>query len=95
VTRPLSLHFGTLLLLGFVAGATILLGLPAEVLSFSSLWRSSLSMLAAGILVFLLIEILSEATGQTAVALRTASPRRAPDRRRAPRSESSPGHSAA
>ena len=70
----MSLHFGTLLLLGFIAGATILLGLPVGRLkSFSSLWRSSLSMLAAGILVFLLIEILGEATGQTALALRAAS----------------------
>lgn len=70
----MPLHFGTLLLLGFVAGATILLGLPVGRLkSFSSLWRSSLSMLAAGILVFLLIEILGEAMGQTAVALRTSS----------------------
>ena len=68
---PVSLHFGMLLLLGFVAGATILLGLPVGRLkSFSSLWRSSLSMLAAGILVFLLVEILGEATGQTAAALR-------------------------
>jgi len=74
VASPLSLHFGTLLLLGFIAGATILLGLPVGRLkSFSSLWRSSLSMLAAGILVFLLVEILGEATGQTALALRAAS----------------------
>ncbi|HEX8757689.1 MAG TPA: multicopper oxidase domain-containing protein [Steroidobacteraceae bacterium] len=70
----MPLHFGTLLLLGFIAGATILLGLPVGRLkSFSSLWRSSLSMLAAGILVFLLVEILGEAMGQTAVALRASS----------------------
>ena len=63
--------FPTLLLLGFVAGATILLGLPvARLKSFDPTWRSSLSMLAAGILVFLLIEIMGEATGQTALALR-------------------------
>jgi FtsP/CotA-like multicopper oxidase with cupredoxin domain/zinc transporter ZupT len=68
----LNLHFGTLLLLGFIAGATILLGLPiGRLKSFSPTWRSGLSMLAAGILVFLLVEILGEATGQTALALRS------------------------
>jgi FtsP/CotA-like multicopper oxidase with cupredoxin domain len=66
-----SLHFGTLLLLGFVAGATILLGLPiGRLKSFNATWRNALSMLAAGILVFLLVEILGQATGQTALALR-------------------------
>lgn len=65
------MHLGTLLLLGFIAGATILLGLPVGRLkSFSPLWRNGLSMLAAGILVFLLVEILGEATGQTALAFR-------------------------
>jgi len=65
------MHFGTLLLLGFIAGATILLGLPVGRLkSFSPAWRNGLSMLAAGILVFLLVEILGEATGQTALAFR-------------------------
>ncbi|MDE2264707.1 MAG: multicopper oxidase domain-containing protein [Alphaproteobacteria bacterium] len=71
--EPLPLHFGTLLVLGFVAGATILLGLPiGRLKSFSPIWRNSLSMLAAGILVFLLVEILGEATGQTALAFRSA-----------------------
>ncbi len=67
------MHFGTLLLLGFIAGATILLGLPISRLkSFNATWRNGLSMLAAGILVFLLVEILGEATGQTALAFRSA-----------------------
>ena len=53
------MHFGTLLLLGFIAGATILLGLPVGRLkSFSPVWRNGLSMTAAGILVLLLVEIL-------------------------------------
>ena len=69
----MSLHLGTLLLLGFIAGATILLGLPiGRLKSFNATWRNALSMLAAGILVFLLVEILGEATGQTALALRGA-----------------------
>lgn len=74
------MRLGTLLLLGFIAGATILLGLPVGRLkSFSASWRSGLSMLAAGILVFLLVEILGEATGQTALAFRShASPSTAP-----------------
>lgn len=68
------MHFHTLLFLGFIAGATILLGLPVGRLkSFSATWRNVLSMLAAGILVFLLVEILGEATGQTALAFRAAS----------------------
>ncbi len=67
----MQLQFGPLLLLGFLAGATILLGLPVGRLkSFSSAWRGSLSMLAAGILAFLLVEIMGQATGQTALALR-------------------------
>lgn len=65
------MHLGTLLVLGFVAGATILLGLPvARLKGFSTTWRNGLSMLAAGILVFLLVEILGEATGQAALAFR-------------------------
>jgi manganese oxidase len=66
------MRLGTLLLLGFIAGATILLGLPVGRLkSFGGSWRTGLSMLAAGILVFLLVEILGEATGQTALAFRS------------------------
>lgn len=68
----MSLHFRTLLLLGFLAGATIMLGLPVgRMQSSDTSWRNGLSMLAAGILVFLLIEILGQATGQTALALRS------------------------
>ncbi|MHB8813528.1 MAG: hypothetical protein ACYDAE_09685 [Steroidobacteraceae bacterium] len=49
--------------------------MPSGVLSsdfqrWPSAWRSGLSMLAAGILVFLLVEILGEATSQTALAIR-------------------------
>lgn len=61
----------SLLFLGFVAGATIFTGLLAGRLKFfSPAGRSALSMFAAGILAFLLVEIMGEATGQTAVALR-------------------------
>ena len=69
----MTLPAGTLLLLGFLSGATILLGLPVGRLkTVGTTWRNSLSMLAAGILVFLLVEILGQATGQTALALRGA-----------------------
>ncbi|HET9869695.1 MAG TPA: multicopper oxidase domain-containing protein [bacterium] len=64
------MHFPTLLLLGFIAGGTILIGLPVGRLKgFHPTLRASLSMFAAGILVFLLVEILGEACGQTAAAL--------------------------
>ncbi|HUX51591.1 MAG TPA: ZIP family metal transporter [Spirochaetia bacterium] len=64
---------GTLILLGFFAGATIVLGLPiARLKSFNATMRSSLTMFAAGILVFLLVEILGDATGETADQLRLA-----------------------
>ena len=64
------MNFGLLLVLGFIAGATILLGLPvARLKSFNSTLRSSLSMLAAGILVFLLVEILNDASEPTISAL--------------------------
>ncbi len=67
------MHFWTLLLLGSITGGTILLGLPiARLRGFSATLRASLSMLAAGILVFLLVEILGEASGQTSVALQAA-----------------------
>ncbi len=64
------MHFATVVLLGFIAGATILLGLPVGRLkSFNSTLRSSLSMLAVGILVFLLVEILGDASEPTVTAL--------------------------
>jgi zinc transporter ZupT len=66
------MNFGSVLLLGFIAGATILLGLPAGRLkSFNPTLRSFLSMLAAGILVFLLVEILGDAGGDAAESLKT------------------------
>jgi zinc transporter ZupT len=65
------MSFGSVLLLGFIAGATILLGLPAGRLkSFNPTLRSFLSMLAAGILVFLLVEILGDAGGDAAESLK-------------------------
>ncbi len=65
------MNFGSVLLLGFFAGATILLGLPAGRLkSFNSTLRSFLSMLAAGILVFLIVEILGDAGGAAAESLK-------------------------
>jgi zinc transporter ZupT len=65
------MNFGSVLLLGFIAGATILLGLPVGRLkSFNPTARSFLSMLAAGILVFLLVEILGDAGGDAAAALK-------------------------
>lgn len=64
------MHFSTVLLLGFIAGATILLGLPVGRLkSFNPTLRSALSMLAVGILVFLLVEILGDASEPTVTAL--------------------------
>lgn len=69
----MQLPLFSLLLLGFLAGATIFTGLLAGRLKgFSPVWRSALSMLAAGILAFLLIEIMGQATGQAAIALRGA-----------------------
>lgn len=68
---PATLDYPTLLLLGLVAGATIFLGLPIGRLpTVNPAIRSGLSMLAAGILLFLLVEILSKANEQTVDALR-------------------------
>jgi len=65
------MNFGSVLLLGFIAGATILLGLPVgRAKSFNPTLRSFLSMLAAGILVFLLVEILGDAGGDAAESLK-------------------------
>jgi|GEM_PF-308422 len=64
--------FPTLLLLGLVAGGTIFIGLPVgRMQRLKAGTRSVLSMVAAGILLFLLVEILGEASGQTTTALRT------------------------
>jgi manganese oxidase len=68
------MNFSTLLLMGFFAGATILIGLPiGRLRGFNATLRAALSMLAAGILVFLLVEILGQACGQTASAIRNLS----------------------
>jgi FtsP/CotA-like multicopper oxidase with cupredoxin domain len=65
------MHFSTLLLMGFIAGGTILIGLPiGRLKNFNPTLRAALSMFAAGILVFLLVEIMGGACGQTASALR-------------------------
>lgn len=68
---PATLDYPTLLLLGLIAGATIFLGLPIGRLpTVNPAIRSGLSMLAAGILLFLLVEILGKANEQTVDALR-------------------------
>lgn len=68
------MYFGSLLLLGFIAGATIMIGLPVGRLkSFNTTLRAGLSMLAAGILVFLLVEVLGDASDSTLRALRSPS----------------------
>jgi zinc transporter ZupT len=66
------MNLPTLFLLGFIAGGTILIGLPiGRLKGFNPTLRAALSMLAAGILVFLLIEIMGQACGQTASVLRS------------------------
>jgi zinc transporter ZupT len=70
------MHLGSLLLLGFIAGATIIIGLPVGRLkSFNATMRAVLSMLAAGILVFLLVEVLSDASNSTLAALESSTHR--------------------
>jgi zinc transporter ZupT len=65
--------FLTLLVLGLIAGGTILIGLLlGRLRGLNSTLRTALSMLAAGILVFLLVEILAEATEQTVDSVRDA-----------------------
>jgi manganese oxidase len=67
--------FPTLLMLGLVAGGTIFIGLPVgRMQRLKAGTRSVLSMVAAGILLFLLVEILGEASGQTSSALRLSTP---------------------
>lgn len=64
------MHFAALLTLGLIAGATILLGMPlGRLRSFNQTLRSSLTMFAAGILVFLLVEILGDASSTTVSSL--------------------------
>lgn len=63
----------TLLVLGLIAGGTILIGLLlGRLRGLSSIVRTALSMLAAGILVFLLAEIIEHAVEQTADYMRAA-----------------------
>jgi zinc transporter ZupT len=70
---PATLHLPTLLLLGLIAGGTIFIGLPVgRMKRLGATARSALSMLAAGILLFLLVEILGEASGQSTSALRAS-----------------------
>jgi ZIP family zinc transporter len=67
--------FWTLLVLGLVAGGTIFIGLLlGRLRGLSSTLRTALSMLAAGILVFLLVEILEHAIEQTASSTQDAAP---------------------
>lgn len=56
------MNFASLLLLGFIAGATILLGLlVGRLKAFNSTAKNFLSMLAAGILIFLIVDVLGDA----------------------------------
>ena len=67
------MSFWTLLVLGLIAGGTILIGLLlGRLRGLSSIIRTALSMLAAGILVFLLVEIIAEATEQAVTSVRDA-----------------------
>src|SRR5919202_5140029 len=68
-----SMSFWTLLVLGLIAGGTIFIGLLLGRLhGLSSTLRIALSMLAAGILIFLLVEIIGQATKQTAASVSAA-----------------------
>ena len=67
------MSFWTLLVLGLIAGGTILIGLLlGRLRGLSSIIRTALSMLAAGILAFLLVEIIAEATEQAVTSVRDA-----------------------
>lgn len=60
------MSFLTLLVLGLIAGGTIMIGLLlGRLRGLSDTLRTALSMLAAGILVFLLLEIVGKAIEQT------------------------------
>lgn len=62
-----------LLIIGLIAGGTIFIGLPlGRIRGLSNNVRSALSMLAAGILIYLLIEILGDAAGQTSASIQAA-----------------------
>ncbi len=67
------MNFPTLLLLGLIAGATIFVGLPiGRMQRLNGTTRSVFSMLATGILLFLMVEILSDANAITLEALHTS-----------------------
>src|ERR671932_2645316 len=67
------MSFWTLLVLGLIAGGTIFIGLLLGRLhGLSSTLRTALSMLAAGILVFLLVEIIGHAMKETAASVSAA-----------------------
>ncbi|BAU28397.1 ZIP zinc transporter [Aneurinibacillus soli] len=63
----------TLLILGIIAGGTIYIGLPfGRLRNANQALRASLSMMAAGVLLYLLIEIMGSAMGQTSAAIQSA-----------------------
>jgi zinc transporter ZupT len=65
------MNFVSLLLLGFIAGATIILGLLlGRLKALNPTLRGFLSMLAAGILIFLIVDILGGAGGEAAASLK-------------------------
>ena len=67
------MSFWTLLVLGLIAGGTILIGLlMGRLCELSTIIRTALSVLVAGILVFLLVEIIGEAIAQTVASVRNA-----------------------
>ncbi|MCL6593285.1 MAG: multicopper oxidase domain-containing protein [Alicyclobacillus sp.] len=67
------MHTGQLLALGLIAGGTIYIGLPiGRLQGLSNKVRSALSMLAVGVLIYLLVEILGEAAGQTSSSVLSA-----------------------
>jgi ZIP family zinc transporter len=67
------MSFWTLLVLGLIAGGTIFIGLLLGRLhGLSSTLRTALSMLAAGILIFLLVEIIGQAMKQTLASVSAA-----------------------
>lgn len=67
------MNFSHLLILSIIAGGTIYIGLLiGRIQNTSNRLKSALNMLATGILIYLFIEILSNATGQVSVALQGA-----------------------
>ena len=64
------MNFPHLLMLSMIAGGTIFIGLLlGRIQKTSNKFKSALNMLATGILIYLFIEILSNATGQVSAAL--------------------------